>query len=238
MHNGVELYEKRPDGSVKVNLASALTGSTWHKLANTHRTASPPSSARAVCWTQGHNELEAAMISLHSRSLLPSVFLCLLTTSGTAALGSVPHDGHCQNQGQDEPRQSQPPQSDQQDQIRRPVVYIMESGWRPGIVPGFVISPSSPAGLRPEIYEAFRTAASLRRMAVDVTIYPDQADYILALDVSSYPWSSWQTWTLVNARSGIVLRQERGLLLQNALRDAIGVIGRLWSAQQQSVQRP
>jgi len=99
MHNGVELYEKRPDGSVKVKLASALTGSTRHKLANTHRTA-PPSSARAVCWTHGHHELEAAMISLHSRSLLPFVFLCLLTTSGTAALGGVPHDGHRHNQGQ------------------------------------------------------------------------------------------------------------------------------------------
>jgi hypothetical protein len=118
------------------------------------------------------------------------------------------------------------------------VVYIMESGWRPGIVAGFVIGPSAPAGLRPEIYEAFRTAASLKRMAVDVTIYPDQADYLLALDVSSYPWSSWQTWTLVDARSGVVLQQERGLLLQNALRDALGVIGRLWSAQRPSVQRP
>jgi hypothetical protein len=113
----------------------------------------------------------------------------------------------------------------------------MESGWRPGIVPGFVIGPSSPAGLRPDIYEAFRTAASLRRMAVDVTIYPDQADYILVLDVSSYSWSSWQTWTLVNARSGVILRQERGLLLQNALRDALGVIGRLWSTQQR-IQTP
>jgi hypothetical protein len=236
MHNGVELYEKRPDGSVKVKLASALTGSTRHKLANTHR-ASPPSSARAVCWTHGHHELEAAMISLHSRSLLPSVFLCLLTTSGTAALGGVPHDGHRHNQGQDEPRQSQP-QSDQQDEVRPPVVYIMESGWRPGIVPGFAIGPSSPAGLRPEIYEAFRTAASLRRMAVDVTIYPDQADYIVALDVSSPSWSPRQTWTLVNARSGVVLRQKSAFLLQNALHDALGVIGRLWSAQQQSVQRP
>jgi hypothetical protein len=39
MHNGVDLYEKRPDGSVKVKLASALTGSTPHKLANTHHTA-------------------------------------------------------------------------------------------------------------------------------------------------------------------------------------------------------
>jgi hypothetical protein len=74
-------------------------------------------------------------------------------------------------------------------------------------------------------------------MAVDVTIYPDQADYILVLDVSSYSWSSWQTWTLVNARSGVILRQERGLLLQNALRDALGVIGRLWSTQQR-IQTP
>jgi hypothetical protein len=177
------------------------------------------------------------MISLHRRSLLPSLFLCLLTTLGTAALGGVPHDGHRQNQGQDEPRQSQP-QSDQQDEVRRPVVYIMELGWRPGIVPGFVIGPPSLAGLRPEIYEAFRTAASLRRMAVDVTIYPDQADYILALDVSSPSWSPRQTWTLVNARSGIVLRQKSGFLLQNAFHDALGVIGRLWSAEQQSVQRP
>jgi hypothetical protein len=176
------------------------------------------------------------MISLHRRSLLASVFLCLLTTSGAAALGDVPHDRHRQDQAQDEPRQS-PPQPDQQRVVRPPVVYIMESGW-PGIVPGFVIGPSSPAGLRPDIYEAFRTAASLKRIAVDVTIYPDQADYVLALDVTSYPWSSWQTWTLVNARSGVILRQERGLLLQNALRDALGVIGRLWSAQQQSVQRP
>lgn len=176
------------------------------------------------------------MISLNSRSLLPSLFLCLLTTSGTAALGGVPHDEHSPHHGQDEPRQCQP-QPDQLDQVRPPVVYIMESGWRPGIVPGFVIGPSSPAGLRPEIYEAFRNAASLRRMAVDVTIYPDQADYILALDVSGYPWSSWQTWTLVNARSGVVLRQERGLLLQNALRDALRVIDRLWSTQQR-VQTP
>jgi hypothetical protein len=114
----------------------------------------------------------------------------------------------------------------------------MESGWRPRIVPGFVIGPSSPAGLQPEIYEAFRTAASLRRMAVDVTIYPDQADYILALDISSLSWSPRQTWTLVNARSGVVLRQRSGFLLQNALHDALGVIGRVWSAQQQSVQRP
>jgi hypothetical protein len=83
-----------------------------------------------------------------------------------------------------------------------------------------------------------RTAASLRRMAVDVTIYPDQTDYILALDISSLSWSPRQTWTLVNARSGVVLRQRSGFLLQNALHDALGVIGRVWSAQQQSVQRP
>jgi hypothetical protein len=114
----------------------------------------------------------------------------------------------------------------------------MESEWRPGIVPGFVIGPSSPAGLPPEIYQAFRTAASLRRMAVDVTIYPDQADYILVLDVSSPSWSSRQTWTLVNARSGVVLGQKSAFLLQNAFHDALGVIGRSWSAQQQRVQRP
>jgi hypothetical protein len=177
------------------------------------------------------------MISLNSRSLLPSLFLCLLTTSGTAALGGgVPHDERSPHHGQDEPRQGQP-QPDQQDDVRPPVVYIMESGWRPGIVAGFVIGPSSAAGLRPDIYEAFRTAASLRRMAVDVTIYPDQADYILALDVSSPSWSPRQTWTLVDAQSGVVLRQKSGLLLQNAFRDALGVIGRLWSAQQR-VQTP
>jgi hypothetical protein len=177
------------------------------------------------------------MINLHRRSLLRSVFLCLLTTSGTAALGGVPHDGQRHNHGQEEPRQSQP-QPDQQPEVRPPVVYIMESGWRPGIVPGFAIGPSSVAGLRPEIYEAFRTAASLRRMAVDVTIYPDQADYILALDVSSPSWSPRPTWTLVNARSGVVLRQKSGFLVQNAFHDALGVIGHLWSAQQSRVRRP
>lgn len=177
------------------------------------------------------------MISLKRRSLLPSVFLCLLTTSGTAALGGVPYDEQRQNHGQDAPRQGQP-QPDQQDEVRPPVVYLMESGWRPGIVAGFVIGPPRVSGLQPEIYEAFRTAASLRRMAVDVTIYPDQADYILALDVSSPSWSPRQTWTLVHARSGVVLRQKRGLLLQNAFHDALGVIGRLWSAQQQRVPRP
>lgn len=176
------------------------------------------------------------MISLKSRSLLPSLFLCLLTTSGTEALGGVvPQDQQHEKGGQDEPRQSQP---DRQDEVRPPVVYIMESGWRPGIVAGFVVGPPAPSGLRPEIYEAFRTAASLRRMAVDVTIYADQADYILALDVSGPPWSPRQTWTLVNARSGVVLRQESGLLLQNALHDALGVIRRLWSAQQRSAQTP
>lgn len=178
------------------------------------------------------------MISLKRRSLLPSLFLCFFTTSGTATLGGgVPHDGQRQNPSQDEPRQGQP-QPDQQDEVRPPVVYITESGWRPGLVAGFVISPSSAAAFRSEIYEAFRTAASLRRMAVDVTIYPDRADYILALDVSSPSWSPRQTWTLVNARSGVVLRHDSGLLLQNAFHDALGVIGRLWSAQQQSVQRP
>lgn len=172
------------------------------------------------------------MISLKTRSLLPSLLLlCLLTTSGTAALGGgMPQDEQRQNPNQDEPCQGQPPDR-QEEEVRPPVVYIMESGWRPGIVAGFVVGPPPIPGLRPDIYEAFRTAASLRRMAVDVTIYPDQADYILALDVSGYTWSSWQTWTLVNARSGVVLRQDSGLLLQNALRDALGVIDRLWSAR-------
>jgi hypothetical protein len=177
------------------------------------------------------------MISLNTRSLLPSVFLCLLTIPGTAALGGVRQDEQREHRGQDEPRQGQP-QPDPQDEVRPPVVYLMESGVRPGIVPGFVIGPSSAAGLRPEIYDAFRTAASLRRMAVDVTIYPDQADYILALDVSSPSWSPRQTWTLVNARSGIVLGQKSGFQLQNAFHDALGLIGRLWSAQPRSVQTP
>jgi hypothetical protein len=94
------------------------------------------------------------MISLHHRSLLLSVFLCLLTTSVMAALGDMVHDGHRQNQSQDEPCQSQP-QPDRQDEVRPPVVYIMESGWRPGIVPGFVIGPSSP---RPAVQRSARSS--------------------------------------------------------------------------------
>ena len=177
------------------------------------------------------------MISLKRRSLLPSLFLCLLTTSGFAAMGGVEptQDEQRQTRGQDVPCQRQP---DQQDEVRPAAVYIMESGWRQGIVAGFVAGPPAASGLRPDIYKAFRTAASLRRMAVDVTIYPDQADYILALDVSSPPWSPRHTWTLVNARSGVVLRQESGLLIQNGLHDALGVIRRLWSVQQKTTRTP
>jgi hypothetical protein len=107
----------------------------------------------------------------------------------------------------------------------------MVAGSPPGIVAGIVMGPPPAFGLRPDLVQAFHAAASLKQMRVDVTIYPDRADYLLAVDESGPLWSPRRRWTLIDAASGIILRQDSGLGLQNALYDAIGTIGRLWSSQ-------
>ena len=163
-----------------------------------------------------------------SPSFIASSFLLLLTILGTPVSSlALPHE---------EARRSPQDQQDREE-VRPPVVYLMVAGSRPGIVAGIVIGPPPAFGLRPDLVEAFHAAASLKRMRVDVTIYPDRANYFLAIDESGPTWSPHQRWTLIDATSGVVLRQDSGLLLQNALYDALGTIGRLWSSQGGTAQQ-
>lgn len=167
------------------------------------------------------------MISPSPSCIAPSLFLLLLTILGTPVSSlALPRE---------EPRRSPQDQRDREG-VRPPVVYLMVAGSRPGIVAGIVMGPPPAFGLRPDLVQAFHAAASLKRMRVDVTIYPDRANYFLAVDESGPTWSPHKRWTLIDAASGVILRQDSGLLLQNALYDALGTIGRLWSSQGGTVQ--
>jgi hypothetical protein len=162
-------------------------------------------------------------------SIVPSLFLLLLTMLGTPVSSlALP---------QEEPLLRSPQDQQDREGVRPPVVYLMVAGSRPGIVAGIVMGSPPAFGLRPDLVEVFHAAASLRRMRVDVTIYPERANYLLAIDESGPAWSAHHRWTLVDAASGVILRQDSGLLLQNALYDALGTIRRLWSSQGRTVQQ-
>lgn len=169
------------------------------------------------------------MIGPSPSFIAPSLSLLLLMILGTPDSSvALP---------QAEPRRSTQNQQDREEEVRPPVIYLMVAGSRPGIIAGIVVGPPPAFGLRPDLVQAFHAAASLRRMRVNVTIYPDRANYFLAVDESGPTWSPHQRWTLIDAASGVILRQDSGLLLQNAFYDALGTIGRLWPSQGGTVQQ-
>ena len=63
-----------------------------------------------------------------------------------------------------------------------------------------------------------------------MTIDPEQAHYWLFLELNEVAWAKRQTWTLIEATTGIILEQGHGHLLQNALHDAVEAMGRQWAS--------
>ncbi len=110
------------------------------------------------------------------------------------------------------------------DKVRPPVVFVTGSSSGSGIP----IGPPPALGLRPDILRGIRFAASVAKLDLAITIDPEQADYWLILDLNEVAWARYQTWTLIDAATGIVLEQDRGHLLQNALHDVVAAIGRRW----------
>jgi hypothetical protein len=83
---------------------------------------------------------------------------------------------------------------------------------------------------QPSFLQNVRRIARVHNTELVVTLYPAQADYVLVLDLAALPGSGYQTWTLVDATSGVIIAQDRTLQVDTALHQAIATIGRLWRA--------
>lgn len=151
------------------------------------------------------------MINPSPSFIVPSLFLLLLMILGAPDSSlALP---------QAEPRRNRQDQQDR-DGVRPPVVYLMVAGSRPGVVAGIVMAPPPAFGLRPDLVQAFHAAASLKRMRVDVTIYLDRANYILAVDESRPAWSPHHRWTLRCRIGSYLAARQRPAPSECALRRA------------------